>query len=324
MQPLTILIVGATGQQGTATISALHTIASSQKQHGNKTPLFQILALTRSASSPKATALKAKFPDITLVEGSTRNPDAIFTAHPDITSIFLVTVPGAPGDEEAQALPLIDAAIITHKIPHLVFSSVDRGGDDASWENETDVPHFASKHRIEMHLRSVTATATASATTAGSGSSKTTKTAWTILRPTGFMDNYGSPTPFGRMMAALWATMPSGRRMQLVSVHDIGVFAARALLDPEGWQGRAVGLAGDEITFEEAREAYRETLGREMPQAWALVGQGVRWAVGEAGTSMRWFEDVGFGADIKALREEEPDLLDFRGWLKMTYGRGNG
>ncbi|CAJ2501312.1 Uu.00g041650.m01.CDS01 [Anthostomella pinea] len=272
MQHLQILIVGATGQQSTATIAAL--LKATTKQKSPASPAFSILTLTHSAASPKAIALKQKFPEVTFVEGSTRAPEPLFSAHPDITSIFLVTV---PPDEE---------------------------------------PHFASKHNIELHLRSATANATATA--------RSSKTRWTILRPTGFMDNYGAPTAFGRTMAALWATMLPDRAIQLVSVRDIGLFAAKALLHPDAWAGRAVGLAGDELTFDQAREVYRRTMGHEMPRTWTVVGRVVRWAVAEAGDSMKWFEDVGFGVDIAKLRAEEPDLLDFGGWLEYSKECQNG
>lgn len=285
-----ILIVGATGKQGTATIAALASLPT-------QTPPVQILALTRSAASPQAQALQNRYP-VTIVEGDVSNPSALFASHPDITSIFLITVP--PNDE-AQALPLIDAAI-AHGIPHIVFSSVDRGGDEASWVRPTTIPHFAAKRAIELHLREAAVD---------------TRTQWTVLRPAGFMDNY-APGFFGTMMAGLWATMPAHRRMQLVSVHDIGKVAAGALVDPARWAGRAVGLAGDELTFGEASAIFKRTVGYEMPQTWGLVSRGVRWAVNDAGKSMEWFEDVGFGVDIEALRNEGLDVQNFEDWLRTS------
>src|SRR5690242_8554765 len=100
MTPRKILVVGATGQQGQATIAALY-------QSPTQEPAVDIVGLTRSTSSPKAVALKKEFPNITLVEGDTRAPGPVFDAHPDIQSIFLVT---APPEEESQALPLINVA----------------------------------------------------------------------------------------------------------------------------------------------------------------------------------------------------------------------
>jgi uncharacterized protein YbjT (DUF2867 family) len=291
-----VLIVGATGKQGQATIAALHASAAQPSP-------FRILALTRSASSEKATALKEKYPDVTLVEGSSKRPESIFAAHPDISAIFLVTV---PSDEEAQAIPLIDAAVTSsNKVDHIVFSSVDRGGNKESWTQPTTVPHFAAKHRIELHLRD-----------ACDGAGKR----WTILRPTGFMDNY-NPGFFGSMMASLWAAgMPPERKMQLVSTHDIGVFAAKALLDPGKWAGRAVGLAGDELTLGEAQAVFERAVGQQMPTTWGFVAKGVMWWVEEARVSFEWFARVGFGVDMDMLRNEEPRLQTFEEWLGQQSG----
>ncbi|KAI1337576.1 nucleoside-diphosphate-sugar epimerase family protein [Xylariaceae sp. FL0016] len=296
----TILIIGATGQQGSALLSALSELVTK-----SQSPKPRLLALTRSVSSPKAQALTSDYPnlDIQVVEGNTKDPDPIFKAHPDITSIFSYTL---MPDEEAQMLPLIRlAASPETKVAHLVFSSVDRGGDAASWDNPTDIPHFASKHHIEHALRDACE---------GSGG----KLAYTVLRPTAFMDNLNPTSFFGRAFAALWWTMPADRPLQLVSVRDIGRFAARALLRPEEYRGRAIGLAGDDLTYLEARATYRRVAGAQLPQAWGLLGYAARWMKAEVGTMFTWFEEVAYGVDVEALRREDPELQSLEMWLRES------
>ncbi len=293
-----ILIVGATGQQGLATIASLNTLP-------NLDPPLHILALTRSANSEKAQGIIRRFQglNITLVEGDTRAPDSIFAAHPGISAVFLVTV---PSDEENQAFPLIDAAVAPgRQVRHIVFSSVDRGGDEASWDNETCVPHFAAKHKIERHLRDK-----CEASQSGCG--------WTILRPTGFMDNY-NPGFFGKMMASMWAVgLTADRPIQMVSVHDIGLFAAKSLTNPDSWRGRAVGLAGDEMTFDQADGVFQKVVGKPLPRTWDVIPKTILWTIEEARTSFKWFEEGGYGVDVKALREDEPRLQSFETWLRDT------
>ncbi|KAK7187239.1 hypothetical protein DPSP01_003958 [Paraphaeosphaeria sporulosa] len=286
-----ILIVGATGKQGHATIAALEALPP-------QTPPIRILALTRSLVSPKAEALKKEFPSIDLVEGDLAEPQPIFTSRPGITSVFLVTVP--PNDEQ-QALPMIDAAT-AHGVSHIVFSSVDRGGESASWENPTTVPHFAAKHRIELYLKEKT---------------QGTCTEWTILRPAGFMDNY-NPDFFGKMMAGLWATMQADKTMQLVSVQDIGIVAARALTNVQSWKGRALGIAGDKLTFTQADDVFQTVRGHRMPRIWDIPSRALRWAVDDAKTSMDWFEKEGFKVDMEALRAEGFEVQSFEQWLRST------
>ncbi|KAF4966760.1 hypothetical protein FZEAL_10616 [Fusarium zealandicum] len=289
-----ILIIGATGQQGKATIDALYkTLKSSPQQHQTR-----VLALTRSISSPKSQALKSKYPDIVLVQGDIQTPEPIFATHPSISSLFLVTVP--PNDE-AQALPLIEAA--ASRVDHIIFTSVDRGGDVASWSQPTQVPHFAAKHRIELRLRQLCDDA---------------GTRWTILRPTGFMDSY-NPGFFGQLMASLWAAgMPADRKMQMISTHDIGLFAAKALANPDAWAGKAVALAGDELSFSELQDVFRRTAGKELPLTYRAVSYPVLWMVSDASKSFEWFRTAGWDADIAALREQEPGLQSFGKWLRES------
>ncbi|KAF5571015.1 hypothetical protein FPHYL_773 [Fusarium phyllophilum] len=291
-----ILIVGATGQQGKATIDALYKTLSSSPGYGD----IGILALTRSMTSPKAQALQTEYPSITLVQGDTQTPLPIFEQHPTISSVFIVTVP--PNDE-AQALPLIEAAASHASVDHIVFSSVDRGGDEVSWSQPTEIPHFAAKHRIELRLRELC---------------KANNKRWTILRPTGFMDSY-NPGFFGQMMASLWAEgMPRDRKMQLISTHDIGVFAAKALLNPDAWEGKALALAGDELSFSELQQIFREVVGEELPQTYKIVAYPVLWMVKDASKSFEWFRDAGWNADTQSLRAQEPSLQDFAAWLRES------
>ena len=169
--------------------------------------------------------------------------------------------------------------------------------------NPTDIEHFASKFRIEEYLKKQTAAA---------GS----KMQWTILRPVAFMDNL-TPDFMGKGFASMWRGVGE-KALQLVSVHDIGVFAARAFDDPATYNGRAITLAGDELTLDQGKKVFKEAVGREMPETFWFVGAGIKMMITEVGTMFRWFKEVGYGADIPALRKEEPQLQDFGKWLKES------
>jgi hypothetical protein len=58
----------------------------------------------------------------------------------------------SPEVEENQGEALVDAAL-QNDVKYIVYSSVDRGGEKRSWENPTSVPHFKSKHTVELYLR---------------------------------------------------------------------------------------------------------------------------------------------------------------------------
>lgn len=295
-----VLVVGATGKQGRSVISALIGDQPADS------PL-KILALTRDPSSAGAKALAAAHPGvIELVKGDLTNPEPIFASWPKghVSGVYLYTVPGKV-DEEKQGIPFIDAAV-AHGVKHIVFSSVDRGGDEKSWRNPTAVKHFYQKHNIELHLREKALTAGENGFT------------WTILRPVAFMDNM-NPGFFCSVFTAMWnSALSPTTKLQLVSVRDIGVFASKALRQPERWAGRAVSLAGDEMTLAEAKEHFRKATGKELPQGWGILAQGMLWAIGELGQMFKFFEEEGYGADIAALAGEEPTLQDFETWLKES------
>lgn len=284
-----ILITGATGKQGGAVIDALLSSGSS----------FQILALTRNASSRSAQSLASK-PNVTVVEGDSSSPASVFKAHSPIHAVFSVTIPGKAGAEEGQAKPLIDESV-KNGVDHFVFTSVDRGGPGRSERNPTNIEHFASKHRIEEYLKEK--------------SENGSKMAFTILRPVCFMDNL-TPDFIGRSFASMWRGV-ANKPLQLVSVHDIGNFAAKAFLNPE-YKGKAISLAGDELTIEDGRKIFKETMGHAMPESFGFVGIGLKLVMKELGTMFKWFETDGYGADVLALRKEEPALQDFSNWLKES------
>ncbi|KAK4161687.1 hypothetical protein QBC43DRAFT_323091 [Cladorrhinum sp. PSN259] len=300
-----ILVVGATGKQGGAVIKALTELPQAD-------PPIHILAITRNPESESAKTLVAAHKGVVeLVKGDTTVPKPIFKDHPrhSIHSLFLVTAPPMGGNkstEEEQAIPMIDAAV-EHGVKHIVFTSVDRGGEEKSWTNPTHIQHFFEKHNIEIHLRDKAA-------------KEEGKFTWTILRPVAFLDNF-QPGFFGKMFPAMWAaTLSPTTKLQLISVRDIGRFAAKALTDPEAWAGRAVSLAGDELTLGEAKDKFKKAIGKNMPQSYTILGRGLLFAIKEMGNMFQWFEDEGYGANIQARRKEVPELQDFEKWLKEDSG----
>ncbi|KAG4433140.1 hypothetical protein IFR05_011382 [Cadophora sp. M221] len=287
------LVIGATGKQGGAVLDNLLASISAQSH--------QILALTRNAETARAKLL-ASNPNVILVRGDLSHIEAIFEKAGPIDGVYCVSVPGKSRVEESQAKSLIDASI-AHGVKHFVFASVDRGGPKLSNETPTSVPHFASKHRIEAYLKERTGSAQSSMK-------------WTILRPVVFMENL-SPDFLGKTFAAMWAGLGT-TSLQLVAIKDIGHFGAAALIEPEKYQGREIGIAGDELTYEEASKIFQQTMGFAMPTVFSFLGAGIQLMVKELRTMFSWFKMDGYKVDIEALRMEYPELQDFRTWLEKS------
>ena len=301
------LITGATGQQGGAVVDAL--IAQQSKSH---TP-FTILSVTRNPNSANAQALAAKSPLVKILKGDTSDPKPLFTSAREITQkpvwgVFSVTNPnlkkGEESGEEKQGKALVDAAIEAG-VKHFVQTSVDRGGDEKSWNDPTDVPHFISKHRTELYLRE-------QAAKSSQGMS------WTILRPVAFMDNFTPGFGSGVFLAALNNRM-HGKPLQFVATKDIGFFAAQALFrgdqDPT-YKNQALGLAGDELTVEGIVETFKKNSKNPIAPTFGFIGSALTWAVSEMGSMTKWFANEGYGADIEKCRRLNPDMLDLAAWIK--------
>lgn len=290
------LITGATGKQGGAVIESL--IRSSPA-----TPI-EVLAVTRNPSSAGAQALVSKF-SVKVIKGDLNNCNEIFkTAGADVWGVFSVQLPSMRKDggelEIKQGCSLIDAAL-AHGVKQFVYTSVDRGGSKNSDNDPTNVPHFASKYRVERYLREAT-------TKDGS------RMNWTILRPVAFMDNL-NPGFFGKAFASFWAGM-GDKRLQLVSTHDIGEFGASALREPEKFRNKAITIVGDDLTQREGDIIFQKVYGKPMPTTYSFVASAIQWGIKELGIMFQWFKEVGYGGDTNECRRLHPGMLTLEKWLK--------
>jgi uncharacterized protein YbjT (DUF2867 family) len=309
-----ILITGATGKQGGAVLKQLATHPSSTQ--------YTLLAVTRNTLSPSIARLKEKYDGIVVpVQGDLNDVPALFkdakaalraADKPEqIWGVYSVQVSMGSGvtfeSEVKQGCDLVDESI-KEGVSHFVYSSVERGGNERSWSNETPIPHFQTKYRIEKHL-------------AQQAGKQGENMSWTILRPVAFMDNLVPGFPSKVFLAALRGSLgENGKPLQWISVDDIGLFAANAFRDPENFNARAIGLAGDELTVEQLSERFERVTGHPAAITYGFLGSALKWAMKEMGTMIEWFRTDGYKVDIPALRREETELCDFERWLRERSG----
>jgi uncharacterized protein YbjT (DUF2867 family) len=304
--PKVLLITGATGKQGGATIDAILNSPSK--------PQFTILGVTRDAKSASAQKLAAKSPLIKIIQGSYDDIPALFKTAREVTQqpvwgVFSVQVAmgkgASPEKEQEQGKALVDESI-KQDVKFFIQASVDRGGDETSWTNPTEVPHFASKHNIEIYLRDQAAKA--------GGNME-----WAILRPTAFMENFAPGFATKVFFAALRDTL-GPKPLQFVSVHDIGYFGAQAFINPHEYSAKAISLAGDELTFAQLDETFKKVTGSGAGATYGFLGRALQWGLPEVGLMMSWFATVGYGADVPALKKRNPTLLDVETWMRTRSG----
>ncbi len=273
-----ILVTGATGQQGGAV--ARHLLAAG----------WVVRALTRDPAKPAARALAAR--GASVVRGDLNDRASVERAVVDAAGVFSVQnyyeAGGAEG-EVRQGVALADAARAAG-VRHLVYSSV------GSADRQTGIPHFESKARIEEHVR-------------GLG------VPYTILRPVFFMDNWAWARDAIRG-GVLAQPLDPDKPLQQVAVDDIGAFAALAFADPAAWRGRAVDLAGDEVTMPRAAEVFARVIGRPVRYERTPMDQFEQAMGEEMATMFAWFNDVGYAADIPALRAAYQPLTTLERYLR--------
>ncbi|MGH9620152.1 MAG: NmrA/HSCARG family protein [Bryobacteraceae bacterium] len=276
-----ILVTGATGRQGGA---ALHHL----RERG-----FGIRAITRDPEKPAARQLAGR--SVEVVRAGLDDPASIARALEGVYGVYSVqdARQGAEG-EMRQGKNLIDAANRAG-ITHFVYSSVGAA------DKHTGIPHFDSKAAIEEHLR-------------------TSGLPYTIVRPVFFMENWLGMKSMIDGGAIAWPLTPE-KRLQMIAVDDIGGFVAMAFEHPGRWQGRAIDIAGDELSMSGIAEAFTRAAGRPVAYQqipWELFQQHAR----EEMTIMyRWFENTGYDVDISAIRSEYPNLTNFERWLNTHWAK---
>ncbi|EME38900.1 hypothetical protein DOTSEDRAFT_180879 [Dothistroma septosporum NZE10] len=293
-----IIVTGATGKQGGALIEQLANNAE-----------FTLIAITRNATGAGADKLKSKGSNIKVVQGDQNDCPALFEAAESqasgpIWGVYSVQIAqghgpaSGSGDETKQGCDMIDEAVKAG-VKHFVYSSVERGGDERSWENPIpSVGHFATKHNVEQHLKK-----------------KASSMGWTILRPVAFFENLTPGFPAKVFMAAMQSTVGE-KRVQWISTKDIGFFAALAFKKPQEWNHKAMGLAGDELNVNELCDKVRDNTKTTIYPTFWFLGGVLKYMVAEIGSMINWFGAEGYKADIAACKRVHPQMMDLETWLK--------
>ncbi|MCK9928171.1 NmrA/HSCARG family protein [Frankia sp. Mgl5] len=283
-----ILITAAAGRQGQAVSRAL-------LERG-----WPVRALVRHPEGPAAAHLAEAGAEI--VAGDFDDLGSIKAALDDVYGLFLyqpgfmspeITPDLGPDSELTRGRAVLGAAIAAG-IKHLVYSS-------ALGANLGLSPLHAPKRTLEAEL-------------VESGLPST------IIRPVGFMENYAGPGRGLQPDGTIRTPAPPDVVEQLIAVRDIGVFTALAFADPDRFVGEAFELAGDELTVPQIAAAISNALDRTVGYSQIPIEE-IRQADPDRAASLeRLYSLKPPRADIRALREQYPGLLDFPTWLETGNG----
>jgi uncharacterized protein YbjT (DUF2867 family) len=221
----TILIIGATGQQGGA--AARHLLADG----------WHLRALAHHPDSPASMALAAA--GVELVPGDLLDRPSLDAAVEGVCGVFSMQNPAGVGAEaeEAEGDNIAEAAAEAG-VRHFVYSSVEGA------QAEGGAPFVVAKHRIETHIREL-------------------ELPTTIWRPVTFMENYLRQRDGilgGHLVGPLWPESMS----YLIALDDIGRFVALAFSDPERFIGTSMAIGGDAMPMTDVAATFSRVLGTKV------------------------------------------------------------
>lgn len=278
----TILVTGATGQQGGAVARAL--LAEGRP----------VRAMTRHPEGEAARALAEL--GATVVRGDLDDPESLRAALDGVWGVFALQNTWEAGVEREEAQGKRMARLARESgVRHYVYASV------GSAHRETGIPHFDNKARVEDVVRSLDFPS------------------WVILRPVFFMENLTSPwfapaIADGHLALGISPDTP----LQMVAVEDIGRYGLMAFERADELSGRAIDFAGDSLTPVEAARILSDVLGRRITHFQVPLDE-VRKASEDFAAMLAWFEEVGYDADIEGnAREFGIRPTSFAAWAKSA------
>jgi uncharacterized protein YbjT (DUF2867 family) len=240
--------------------------------------------------------------------GDLEDIDSLDAAMRGVAGVFSVQVPDVrqTDSERRHGMQLAQAALRA-RVQHFVHTSVTGTGTHESfprwntgyWSKQ----YWTDKWEIEEFVRN-----------AGF-------TTWTVLKPAFMMDNFAIPKAThmfpdlhrGEIATALHSTT----RMQLIAADDVGSFACAAFEDPQRFDRRNIDLAAEALTMNEVARVLTSVLQKsvasiELTSAQALErGMHTGWV-----RSQEWSNEIGYRADIAALRHYGIPLTSFEQWVQ--------
>lgn len=223
-QSQTVLVVGATGNQGSAVLDQL--LASG--------PEFDILALTRDATTDRARALAETGDTVELVEGDLGDPETISQPAARADAVFAVVNVWSHGEDQlvGYAQTLADVLGESDGIEHVVYSGI------ANQDRETGIPHFDVTQEIAEILRSA-------------------DLPLTTLNPVFFMENWEVMVE-NIADGTLAFPLAEGQKHQQTSYYDVARATRVALENPAEFIGTDHTIVSDVRTLAEVTETINE------------------------------------------------------------------
>jgi uncharacterized protein YbjT (DUF2867 family) len=240
MSTKTALIMRATGAQGKGAIS--HLVKAGWKLH----------ALVSDVSSNRAIAVKSFGQQVSLYQGSWKDPLSIRNAVKDCQVLLLNQVTSYIDDAELQEARIVLKLAKEAGVQHVVFPTslpLNNPNVKERYKGSPLAPGILNKADVEELVKACGLT-------------------WTLLRPGYFTTNLLTPNIYW-----MFPEMKEGKIINsyspeciitLVDPDDIGAFIAAAFDDPERFGGKIIAVVSENGRFDDMMREFSEASGLSL------------------------------------------------------------
>lgn len=281
----TVLVVGATGNQGGATVD--HLLAADRE--------FAVRGLTRTPDSQAARALLERGVDVR--RGDLTDTDTLRPAVEGVDAVVIVTNIWTAGFEESvrHGTNIADVAA-EENVTHVVFSGA------GYHDRDLGVAALEPAGEVEQYIRSLDVSAT-------------------FVRPVWFMHNL-EPAFDAVLEGTLPLPIAEDVTLQMIDVDDVGRTIARILDDPGEFAGEGFDLAGDQHTLAGMARILSDVTGTDVQPVTVPIEDAREEMGEEMGELFQWFNDQGYAVDIERLeRRFGFKFTSFRAYLEKNGWR---
>ena len=293
-----VLVTGATGKQGGATVRALRAAD------------VPVRALVRDRTTGGAKAVEAIGAE--LVTGDLRDRDSVVRAAEGTRAVFSVQMPAMTTEgfdfegEVTQGVNLIEGAKAAgvRQFVHTSVTGAGRHTETPGWAEgrwASMEPAMSAKSAIQDQLRA-----------AGFPH-------WTLLKPGFFMDNFLPSMAFlfpRGIEGGLVSVLNPETRLALVAVDDIGRAAAAAIAAPEQFDGVELELASDYLSMTEIAEVLSRALGTQLSAPDMTEEEALAAGMPAYAASHEWLNVAGQPARPQYARSLGIPLTSFEEWAQ--------
>jgi uncharacterized protein YbjT (DUF2867 family) len=247
---------------------------------------YSVRGMTRKPASAEARAMADK--GVAIVQGDFGDPESLLAAMQGIDKLFFYS--GFSPNELQEGMNVIAAAKAAG-IDHIVYSSGAAAEPGVGVEGSV-------KAQVEVAL-------------IDSGIK------YTVLRPVAFMENFDKQQKRIAQLGIVDSRSPE-RQLHFIAIRDIARLAAEAFEHPDEWSGKAVNIAGDSMSVQEYVDTFSKVMGRTITYTRMPLEEYLASMPKPLQPLFRWYDEVGYTADVDGLRKRYPDMLTLEQYLRAT------